>query len=168
MLPWFALGSFRVVGPTLILSDPGYAPEPSLRRSASAEISSAVPGPWIALVRTHSDGDDWVCAELVAHAACVSFPPPTPWEPVETISVDSGQAGLFDRSTYRGGAQASDAQAQAWFQRCCAETASTMKAGLVPHGAVARSGYGDGGYPVSRVTIDGRVVAVRIVFISEP
>ena len=67
------------------------------------------------------------------------------------VGVDSGQAGVFDKPFYRAGADAgqipSEDALEAWYNSCCNQTLHTDHyAGVIPHGVVSNSGYGDGGY----------------------
>ena len=93
------------------------------------------------------------------------------------IGVDSGQAGVFDSKffkdpksvagverTYNGARLCED---EPWYSMCCDRTLGEKMWGTIPYGAVSRSGFGDGGYNAYLTKKDGKVVAIKIVFIGD-
>lgn len=98
------------------------------------------------------------------------------WKKIGTIGVDSGQAGIYDLKHYRDDSIISDNNDETsketsdkWYQMNCDLTIKpTDFAGAISHGAVSRSGHGDGMYDVSIVkNDDDKVVMVKIFFIEE-
>jgi len=142
------LNHFSVSSGQLVIGDPCYRPR----------ALPAVKGRWTAHV-TKSDEGDWgirVSRAIVHH---VDYDPSSPRikSAVVDFCVDSGQAGVFDASTYGG---------DAFYERCCSATLSEERAGFVDGGFVTSSGYGDGGYEAEVQTIDGKVVCVELIFID--
>jgi hypothetical protein len=99
-------------------------------------------------------------------------------EYVGNIPVDSGQAGIFDDKYYQDATSIeytpnftadweddpNDPHGN-WYKQCCELTLSEKKAGVIPFGCVASSGYGDGIYHVYIGYTDGKVSEVLIGFI---
>jgi hypothetical protein len=95
----------------------------------------------------------------------------------ESISVDSGQAGIFDLNSYKNDSCVKDVERvhnqticedEPWYSICCDRTLSKFQWGVIPNGVVSSSGYGDGTYEVSYfVDKDGNAVRIEIDFIEE-
>jgi hypothetical protein len=97
------------------------------------------------------------------------------------FGVDSGQAGVFDAASYRDDAYAAgittpevdfvlpghDLEGDAWYEKMCKFTLANDGWGTYAAGAVSSSGYGDGMYPVYGAEVDGKVVALQLVFIDQ-
>jgi hypothetical protein len=91
---------------------------------------------------------------------------------LDVVGVDSGQAGFFDPAHAWKDESAVPPFADLgvdlskWYRMCCARTLGPgLGAGLVPHGVVSSSGWGDGGYEVFvRKDAAGGIETVRIVF----
>lgn len=84
------------------------------------------------------------------------------------VGVDSGQAGFFDDAFYPEGDDNGEyGNTDTFYGKVCEITLSDKRAGVLPFGAVSSSGYGDGGYDCFVLEKNGKVVAARIVFISE-
>jgi hypothetical protein len=94
------------------------------------------------------------------------------------VGVDSGQAGIFDKSSFKNDsliekdpefhhAYRRDKPGGRWYAACCDITLSEEEAGVLLGGVVSTSGYGDGGYDCFVVKSGDEVVAVKIVFIGE-
>ena len=83
-------------------------------------------------------------------------------ESIGYCGVDSGQFGFFDFDYYRNdkiaenlqkqdfGADFDEEDGDSWYRACCKITIDE-KWGVMPFGAVSRSGYGDGSYEVKGV-----------------
>jgi hypothetical protein len=143
------LDLFGVASGKLVIGDPCYGGNQTL---------PALDGRWTAHV-TKSDEGDWgirVSRVIVHH---VDYDPSNPRikSIVVGFCVDSGQAGVFDVSTYGGAA---------FYERCCSATLSEEKYGFVHGGFVTSSGYGDGGYEANVQAIDGKAVCVELIFID--
>ena len=83
------------------------------------------------------------------------------WEFVDDIGVDSAQAGIYDLAYYRN-------NENSWNDmNWSISSKPTVYAGIISHGAVSLSGYGDGFYPVYiSKNSQSQVVAIRIIFIE--
>lgn len=78
--------------------------------------------------------------------------------------VDSGQFGFFDHAFYMN----NDSVGGNWYGRCCGLVLSEESWGVLPHGAVSSSGYGDGSYEVRGMKNDkDEYVAFCIEYIDE-
>lgn len=100
------------------------------------------------------------------------------WEYVDSnIGVDSGQAGFFDIDHFKDESVVSEelkekikklgfiSPNEQWYGMSCVITLSTAGWGIIPFGAVSRSGYGDGGYSLYVKKFLDEIVAMKIVFI---
>jgi hypothetical protein len=115
---------------------------------------------------------------IVKHFNCISMSPRWVEEPFD-VGVDSGQAGVFDAAHFRDnlvvmGVERISKEApicpeEPWYSICCDRTiGSPCGAGVVPHGAVSSSGFGDGSYRCwTAKDRDGQVVAVKISYLYE-
>jgi hypothetical protein len=99
------------------------------------------------------------------------------WVQAGTIGVDSGQAGIFNRTQYRqdneyvplGDGDISfftesfyQKDGDRWYIKVCSHTLGVTHWGSYRDGAVSSSGFGDGGYNVYTASINGNVVAICI------
>lgn len=95
------------------------------------------------------------------------------------IGVDSGQAGIFDMSTYRVnpdgvplgdgdisffGVVPHDTDEEKWYTKICSHTLGDKGWGYYDKGVVSRSGIGDGGYDLFVARVKRKVVAIAIEF----
>ena len=111
------------------------------------------------------------CKELVAFAPS-TFSSLVYWVMSEhEICVDSGQAGIFDKQDFLDHQHERDYGTDDWYSKMCDlsyDEKRGLRAGSYEYGVNASSGYGDGGYSLYYATDnDGRVCALRIVFIDE-
>lgn len=155
------LGTFNVVSGRIIVSDPCYEAKNELQLPA-------VNGEWKASI----SGKDRNSVLNVSTKGSSKFP----WEKVSTAGVDSGQMSVFDLSAYRNDKEAEGRDLSQWkpdkgageqfYAACCVLTCyAENSAGVLPHGAVSQSGYGDGVYPVYvKKNEQGKVVAVKVKF----
>ena len=86
------------------------------------------------------------------------------------VYVDSGQAGFFDEQHYGDNSLIDSyehAYGEPWYNKCCDITLGENMAGVIPYGAVSRSGFGDGEYEC-RVKTDenGEIDYARIEFMQ--
>ena len=58
-------------------------------------------------------------------------------------------------------------EGDAWYEKMCKFTLAADGWGTYAAGAVSSSGYGDGMYPVYGAEVDGKIVALQLVFISQ-
>ena len=159
----YALGSFELSQPELLISDPRYKP-----------------GTWCAGTVKARPGN-WVCEVIIG---------PTSWftrvkllrarhESVTDevygldftdsgidVGVDSGQCGLFDAEKYE-----KDAFVDSAYEKLCDITlGSELSGGIIPgrSGVVCLSGFGDGSYSaLVHRNADGEAIGIQLVFISD-
>jgi len=173
------LGSFQVVSDELLAADPAYAKSLSDNAGLLARVTKVTKGEWKAeaLMFTAAPKDER-CAELLSFHVSHSHPGNCNWKSQEgVVGVDSGQAGVFDPKhagdhsvvpkDYRWKDEMIDPDDR-WYSLCCDFTLSAKGAGVIPYGAVASSGWGDGGYSCFTCESEaGRVQGLRLVFISQ-
>ena len=141
------LGTFTTSG-ALTVSDPAYVgrKNPPGAFSLSLKIK-AVEGLWHVFVRPAAKDPNRNAELAVVHEDAYTT---SASEPAGTIAVDSGCAGVFDRA--------------------CPKRDDNMpveEGVLGGLGALAWSGYGDGGYPVFIGRTAGKVTKIRISFIDD-
>jgi hypothetical protein len=165
------VGTFTVEAGELIVTDPCYQVDEDLQ----IILSNVKNGKWTASI---SYTDEEVVESLFVY--CGEKKPNGKWhECQKAISVDSAQAGIFDRKVFgrdesiqyevkniydikinEGGLK--------YYVACCDVVASDAQGGVVPGGAVAMSGYGDGMYEVNvKYNSSKEVVGVKIDFGEE-
>lgn len=184
-----ALGTFELTGNDLMVSDPCY----DMGTWCQQPLCNVKQGTWHAFVRMTDEGNWGVrAAELIAiHADALPGPVDAKalrmyacdsdfdWRAVTTIiGVDSGQAGFFDAAHFKEDKDAEGykplnpdnriCETEPWYSMCCDVTLNSPQgAGVIPHGAVSSSGYGDGSYPLRIARKAKYVVAVRLLFIGD-
>lgn len=149
-----ALGQFVVNSGKIQVIDPCYSP-------GSGETIEALNGNWYATTEMVDAKGDCNASITVFHES----------HPINenmlfviekgVVGVDSGQAGFFDSEVYRG------SQDKVFYKMVCHLTSRPLGAGVYQSGAVSSSGWGDGGYDLHIAKKDGKLIAARIVFISE-
>jgi len=173
------VGKFKVVSGEIIVSDPCYdKPEEMNIKNLSGRLK-AKNGEWRAKVVTSDEGD-W--GQRVAYLICNHIDHPIKHDSQGLVgvdfevAVDSGQAGVFDSSNFKDDASVGglkryykeDAicEDEPWYSICCDRTLNDdgPGAGVIPHGAVSSTGYGDGGYECLVKKDGDEVVGVVINF----
>lgn len=141
---------FEVTSGRLVLGDPCYETNPTFK---------ARKGLWTARV---VKGDKGFWGERVQRVFVhhVDFDPSDTSIRVkrQNFSVDSGQAGVFDKNSYGG---------EEFYDQCCKSTLTKKQYGFLRNGFVTSSGYGDGCYFAKIHKISGEAVCLEIVFIIE-
>lgn len=138
--------TFEVTSGRVTIGDPCYP---------TNECAKAQNGTWTAHVETADEGR--VGRVIVHH---VDFNPGDPRIASRTVTfdVDSGQAGVFDESSYGG---------DEFYDMCCNATLSRRQWGYVDGGVAASSGYGDGVYSAEIHRLNGKAVCVELMFIED-
>lgn len=172
------IGSFELTQPNMRVSDPCY----DKNVWCSLVLHKCRPGTWNAAA-AKVDSPTWG-TRVAALAVCHSdFPSLTKFEKIGTIlpdgvvkirktaGVDSGQCGFFDESFYRDNDICKDMDlsvdyGEPWYNLCCETTLDGKMCGIIPHGAVSRSGVGDGAYPLYYIIKDRQVVAAMLQFME--
>jgi hypothetical protein len=146
--------SFKVSSGQIVIGDPCYSVEMN-------RLVSAKKGTWTAHVETSNEGSwgERVSKILVHHVDFSMYGRNMLTESM-TIGVDSGQAGVFDLSSY--GDDGEDI-----YDDCCRQSLSKKRCGFLPGGFISSSGYGDGCYDVTVFKEKGVSVAVEVVFICK-
>lgn len=156
------VGSFNSSN-CMIITDPCYNYDPG------QIIEDMTPGKWNAEILVSEEGSwgDRVAELRIVHEDhdvsdydydCVSK---------FEVGVDSGQAGFFDSFMYPRGTTGEYGDLYTFYGKACEMTISEEKAGVFPFGVVSRTGFGDGGYSLWTVKQNGKVIAAKIVFISD-
>jgi hypothetical protein len=143
------LGSFTSAG-ELTVGDPCYIGRkvhPAMGFALSVKVTGH-PGVWHVFVRSATGTDRGRTAELaVVHESGFGVYAD---QPVASFGVDSGTAGVFDRTCPKP------------------DLDMPVEEGVVSGlGALARSGYGDGFYPVFAGRHGGKAAKLRLVFIAD-
>ena len=171
------IGNFEVESGKLRISDPCY--DKDLDPTHATLLTEVANGSWKAEVIYSNEGT-WGtrCAGLICQLKTIPTVThnDTGWEYRTDISVDSGQAGIYDEKYYKHNGvviglhrvhSETICDDDPWYSFNCDRTLSKKSAGVIPYGAVSSSGYGDGRYGVfvMRDEIDHEVVAVLIDFL---
>ena len=170
----YPLGEFEIKSGEVIVSDPCYA----IGTWCQGLVRNVKNGTWVADVACLEESGR--NAFLVVHHKDYIMPMGTVWEQLDfDIGVDSGQAGFYDYAGYKKddsvpnsiknslGFDLNEPGEKFYAYNCDLTLKTEHDAGVLPTGAVASSGYGDGSYTVSVVKDeDGKVVAMEIIFID--
>lgn len=169
------LGTFHVTSDKLIVSDPCYPYDEEEPEDLQVILMPAKRGDWSATVSYDEE-------EVVNHLVAFLGNTESEVEWIRTdqlIAVDSAKAGIFD-FTFFGDDEKVNAEldnvydiemnedGSKYYVACCDAVASEQQGGIVPGGAVAMSGYGDGLYEVYIKQIaSGEIVSVMIDFLGD-
>ena len=164
-----------LLGSQVVVSDPCY----TIPTWCQAIVDNVLPGHY----RVHvvkSDEGDWGnrCSHLIAiHEDHCNQDSKFKWEryPAQ-IGVDSGQAGIFSRHSYRKddhpfetqgydfGANWDSKEGDKWYRQMCGRTLGTSQWGHYDEGVVSSSGIGDGSYDLLVATKKNKVIGFVINF----
>lgn len=163
------LGTFEIKNPRVMVSDPCY----SIGTWCQGSVDNVHTGTWKAHIVTSDEGK-WGVRPAELHAVLASLNPSRElsWTKEEfEVGVDSGQAGIFDMEHYKDDSVIGDLPCEFdhdWYGMVAHVTLKDERqAGTIPFGVVSSSGYGDGGYDCFTAKVNGRVVAIKIIFIPE-
>lgn len=155
------LGLFEVKSEKLTISDPCY----ERGTWCQGELENVQNGKWAGLALYGKT--DWGSRVWELRAVHADYPIDSKIsEKTEIhVGVDSGQAGIFDSMNFRGG---EDAYGDAgWYDECCNATNGANQGGIIDGGVVTSSGFGDGGYDCYVARDNGKIVAVKVIFIAD-
>lgn len=166
------LGSFEVESGKLIVSDPCYQPG----TWCMGELRNVRNGIWLAEALI-ADCDFWgerVSKLTVRHAEYPNRKNLSRRKADFKVAVDSAQAGFFDAAHYSDSSVLTHTPSEswsngenAWYDYCCELTLSERMGGVLPYGAVSRTGYGDGCYECCYyANDDSEIVLAEIRFIT--
>lgn len=171
------LGQFEITSGEAFVSDPCY----EVGTWCQAKLANVKNGHWFASV-FQSDEGDWGIrnAELIAYHESAQQVNELDWKLEDAeIGVDSGQAGIYDAISYRNDSMVGeienklgfdlDEEGEKFYAQNCDLTVDTKPfAGVLGHGVVSSSGYGDGGYNLYTIKDnDGEIVAMKVIFIGD-
>lgn len=167
------IGKFEVESARIHVSDPCYEKDDHYTVSFPAWN-----GDWKAKVTYGGDGR---VTSLVAEIE-KDFKLPQGWLKVGEAGVDGGVMSIFDFDFYRKPSEAAGKKQPKWmtakrikergekfYGACCSlatcdESKDSKQGGVLPHGAAATSGYGDGVYSVYIQRYLGKAIAVKVRF----
>ncbi len=162
----------------VIVSDPCYSDETWCQMN----LTNVLPGEYRVFCKK-SEVEDWgnrVSMLMVVHSD-YEFED-LGWTPEGNIGVDSGQAGIFNKSQFRndnsdvplGDGDISffsegffQKSGDRWYTKMCSYTVGQKQWGSYPDGTVSSSGFGDGGYDVYTASIDNKIVGICIDYAVE-
>lgn len=166
------IGHFAVESGKLVVTDPCYSIEDT---EMQVHLGNVKKGQWTASI---SYTDYETVETLTAYFA--EKKPSGKWHVCDRlIGVDSAQAGIFDAVLF-GRDESIPGEVEnvygiemgeeglKYYVACSDKVASDDQGGIIPGGAVAMSGYGDGVYEVRiKYNISKEIVGVRINFSDE-
>ncbi len=181
---------FEITSGKVVLSDPCY----ELGTWCQGTIDNVKNGTWIAQVEKTDGSDGWGvrCGALLSineealkkDSSLMDVLTGNKSGNLEYLhfdgGVDSGQFGHFDYKHYRNDKSATDLEkydfgddydredGDVWYRACAKITLDDEQWGVLPHGVLSSSGYGDGSYPTYGVKdSDGQYVGFVTIFIGE-
>ncbi len=158
------------LGTEVVVSDPCY----TIPTWCQIIVNNVLPGYYEPFVKKH-DAGDWgnrVSMLMCIHEAYVGKEDELLLEWVEhggTVGVDSGQAGIFSRASYRNDNHSIEKgeadfdygredEGDGWYMKMCQRTLGVLHWGLYDEGVVSSSGFGDGSYQLFVLTSDDDTV----------
>lgn len=163
------------LGKEVIVSDPCY----TIPTWCQAVIDNVLPGTYLVDVEKKDEGNWGVrCSILTAvHEDYIRTPLSWKKHPAD-IGVDSGQAGIFSKDTYRNDdysetipfgdgedLKIDDGESgDKWYNKMCSRTLGKKCWGTYPEGVLSSSGFGDGSYDLSLSYDKGKVVGFMVDF----
>lgn len=162
----------------VIVSDPCYSEE----TWCQLNYTNVLPGEYRVFCKK-TEVEDWgnrVSMLMVVHSD-YEFKD-LGWVPNGSIGVDSGQAGIFNKSQFRndnGDVPLGDGDisffsegffqksGDRWYTKMCSYTVGQKQWGSYKDGTVSSSGFGDGGYDVFTAFVDNKIVGICIDYAVE-
>lgn len=154
------------LGNEVVVSDPCY----TIPTWCQTIVTNVIPGYYEPLVKKH-ESNGWgnrVSMLMCIHEDYIGKEDEIDVNWVEhggTIGVDSGQAGIFSKESYRndkhpiekGDADFSCSRGEdgdEWYDKMCQRTLDELQWGSYDEGVVSSSGFGDGSYTLYVLTTD--------------
>jgi len=163
------IGSFKILSSKVIISDPCY----DIGSIGMIEKKNIKKGDWVAY-KGLVEGESKIISDLYAvHKDFLTTY--INWEydleDIRYIYVDSGQAGIFDISHFKDSSvvneKADFIPEEPWYSMCANRTLRKERAGVIPYGVVAASGFGDGIYDVYfGYDNKANIVSINICFVD--
>jgi hypothetical protein len=183
------LGSFIQKTHKIVVSDPCNQPYSKSKKGdlLNVSVNNVKTGKW----HTWLLFDDRILAnkELIAISEIISddnkYPNNLQWKKHnDTISVDSGQAGIYDFGYYRDDTNIINYEifnfgkinneilsesGGKWYGMNCHITCNLKySAGIIPNGVVSKSGFGDGSYDLFTIlSKSNEIIGIKIVFLDD-
>jgi hypothetical protein len=175
-----SIGTFTIETGKVRISDPCY----EKGTICAGTVSGVLKGEWKATANLNREGR--VASLVVTHAKAK---PADKWIALNIdCGVDSGQMSIFDDKFYRKASESVGKITKQWekmakdkdkdggapfYAAACSLTCGNEEdpnhenhGGVMPHGAVSSSGYGDGSYTAyTREDAKGNIVAIKVKFI---
>jgi hypothetical protein len=175
------------LGPEVYVTDPCY----SVPTWCQTKLTNVLPGEWVVSMIYDEHGGSNRNAELFLIHKDHQTAKDLSYDWFGDFGVDSGQAGVFDAASYRSDSAAEainppwidfvlpgrDQEGDAWYEKICKFTLGESGWGAYDAGAVSRSGWGDGLYPVYGAEVkrkwwqfwkpETQIVALQLVFIDQ-
>jgi hypothetical protein len=164
------------LGTEVYVTDPCY----SVSTWCQLKFGNVLPGQWVAtMIYDELHGTNRNAELVLIHQDYQNKDLVYDW--FGDFGVDSGQAGVFDAASYRDDAAAEaiqtpkldfvlpirDQDGDRWYETMCKFTLGDDGWGSYDRGVVSSSGWGDGMYPVYGAEVDGKIVALQLVFIDQ-
>jgi hypothetical protein len=152
------LGNFMVESGEILVCDPCYDDAEHMHITLPAHN-----GKWWTSIERYEDRISRLYAVLDKTQLIL-----TPRD-VGVAGVDSGQMGIYDKPYFNNQdkVEGGIANFKDWYLMCCDRTLGDVGAGLIPHGVVSSSGWGDGAYQVRADYCGRKIIYVEIIFIDE-
>ena len=159
---------FEIESNQIVISDPCY----KLPVTCS-KVVNILPGTYIASVRY---SDRHIAKLSITHKDWVGKITDQPELISDNIGVDSGQCGFFDAKYYRQDSYYRDVERisknepikrdETFYSICCDRVSTKKRWGVIPHGVVSSSGFGDWTYCAHGNKLsDGNYVRLELTFI---
>lgn len=164
------------LGESVVVSDPCY----TIPTWCQAIVNNVLPGKYNTGVFTTDETDGWGtrCSHIVAiHEDYCGQDENIGWKRYPaTIGVDSGQAGIFSKESYRIDDHPIDSEGynfgndfdkepgDVWYRKMCGLTLSDQSFGSYDQGVVSSSGIGDGSYELLVATRKNKVIGFVVNF----
>lgn len=157
----FKLGTFKVTENEIVVADPSY----DFGDFGTLILQDVLEGKYFANVTTAKN----LTISLNIFHSDYKKNLEKNFSPYGEITVDSGQAGFFDKNNFEKNSGGNFGDINSFYGLACAITMSPKQAGVMKKfGVVSSSGFGDGFYKVFVSRNDDRkIISAKILFISE-
>jgi hypothetical protein len=159
------VGTFEVKSGALFVSDPCYTKD----TWCAKKLENVKNGTWIGHIEISDEGSWGKRVALLSahHSETESSSYGNLYQSFE-VGVDSGQMGIFDYDAHPNETGEFDGSGSLYDRICNMTCNNKNSAGVVEHGVVSSSGFGDGGYEGRAFTDStGKIVRVEVEFIGE-
>lgn len=173
------------LGKSVIVSDPDYENDERNKKgifSLLTTLKSVLPGKYKVHVKRSNKGNWGIRNSILLVVNSKYAKKKLDWKKHKsTVSVDSGQAGIFDTQYYRDDEAVShipwikkkapwkirqdDEKGELWYMKMSDFTLNNKESwGVYETGVVSSSGFGDGGYTLYTAKVDKKIVGIAIDF----